>query len=243
MKIDQHRRAAGIRYKGMDNLEVMQEAVNYNRFLRGLVRRFARDTSAVCDFGAGIGTFSTCFDIPRDRVTCIELDPGARTQLRDTGLQAYPELAAVGDDRFSYVFTLNVLEHIEDDLSVVSEFYRVLQPGGRLFVYVPAFQALYSAMDAKIGHHRRYRLRDMTSLLSSVGFRIEKCAYTDALGFFATLAYKWLDKRADGSLNLVVIRYYDRYLFPISRILSLPLARVVGKNLYVCALKPGGPAI
>jgi SAM-dependent methyltransferase len=226
------------RYEGGDNLEAMREAVNYNRFLQDLISRFAVDTTAVLDFGAGIGTFTNNLGIPQSRVACVEPDADARALLAGLGFETHANLSAFVNERFTYIFTLNVLEHIENDRAAVSELYRVLQPGGRLFVYVPAFSLLYSAMDAKVGHYRRYRMKEMTRLLQSAGFHVEKRAYTDALGFFATLVYKMLDSRSNGTLNKAAVRFYDRYLFPFSRVLSLPLAKVLGKNLYVVADKP-----
>lgn len=230
-------RAEDTRYDGGENLEVMREAVNYNRYLRDLVRHFALDTTAVLDFGAGIGTFTDSLGVPPNRVACVEPDTDAQTHLASLGFEVHASLSEVQDERFTYIFTLNVLEHIENDRAVVSELYRVLRPGGRLFVYVPAFDMLYTVMDAKVGHHRRYRMKGMTQLMRSAGFRIEKWAYADALGFFATLAYKILDKRSDGTLNRTAVRVYDRYFFPLSRALSVPLARFLGKNLYVVAGK------
>lgn len=227
-------------YEGGENLEIMLEAKNYNCFLRDLVRRFAVDTSSVLDFGAGIGTFSDSLGIPHSRVTCIETDTNAQAHLSSMGFKAYANLSEIADGSFDYIFTLNVLEHIEDDGTAVSELYRVLKPGGRLFVYVPAFEILYSAMDTKVGHYRRYRIRGMTQLLQSVGFHIDRIAYTDPLGFLATLAYKVLDKNSNGVLNKSTVRFYDRYLFPISRILSLPLSRIIGKNLIAVAERPRG---
>ena len=55
-------------------------------------------------------------------------------------------------------------------------------------VYVPAFNVLYTSMDALVGHHRRYRSSELVTLLERAGFVISKKAYTDVLGFFVTLA-------------------------------------------------------
>ena len=65
--------------------------------------------------------------------------------------------------------------------------YRCLRPGGRFYLYVPAFPLLFSAMDRKVGHHRRYRLAGLTSQLQRAGFRVLRARYADSLGFFATL--------------------------------------------------------
>jgi SAM-dependent methyltransferase len=216
----------------------MQEAENYNAFLRGLIRTFALDTSAVLDFGAGIGDFSGSLDIPPSQVTCIEPDTHAQTYLASQGFETHGNLENIAGDRFTYIFSLNVLEHIEDDNKIVAELYRVIRPGGRIFVYVPAFQVLFSAMDSNVGHYRRYNMRSLTQVMLSAGFTVEKHAYTDALGFFAALVYKIIYRQSDGILNKSSVRFYDRFLFPVSRILSPLLSKVLGKNLYVIAYKP-----
>lgn len=233
-----HRAPARHRHSGGENLEVMQEAEKYNRFLRDLIRRYAGDAPIALDFGAGIGTFSDSLDIPADRMHCVEPDAAARQLLASEGFLPHADLSDVDDACVAYLFTLNVLEHIEDDIGALSEMYRVLEPGGRVFVYVPAFNLLYSSMDSHVGHHRRYRMASLAELMERVGFTIEAKAYTDALGFFATLAYKLVNNREPAPLNRRMVRLYDRYLFPLSRILSVPLARILGKNLFIVATRP-----
>jgi len=224
--------------RGGENLEVMAEARNYNQFLCNLVCRYADGAASVVDFGAGIGTFSGCLDLaPRD-VYCIETEAASREAIVRRGFNAYSDTAELTPGSMPYVFTLNVLEHIEDDAAAVDNLFGLLKPGGRLFVYVPAFNILFTSMDSHVGHHRRYRLRELVRLIEGAGFVVEKSAYTDALGFFATLAFKLFDKPEPAPLNPRLVRFYDRLIFPLSRMLSIPLARVLGKNVYVVARKP-----
>ena len=226
------------RHSGGENLEVMQEAVRYNRYLRDLVRRNAGCASTALDFGAGIGTFSNSVDLPPARIHCVEPDASARDILSDQGFQVHADLSDLDDAAVQYVFSLNVLEHIEDDAAALASLFRVLEPGGRLFLYLPAFDLLFTSMDAHVGHHRRYRLSGIERLLLQAGFDIEKKAYADALGFFATLALKLFDGSEPAPLKPRIVRLYDRYCFPLSRMLSVPFARVLGKNLYVVARRP-----
>lgn len=230
--------AALRRRSGRENLEVMKEAENYNRFLRNLIRRYAGDASTALDFGAGIGAFSNSLDIPSGQVHCVEPDAAARELLASQGLLTHADLSELDDACVAYLFTLNVLEHIEDDSGALADLYRVIEPGGRLFIYVPAFNVLYTSMDSHVGHHRRYRMADLATLLEQAGFLVEKKAYTDALGFFATLAYKFVDDRKPAPLNRRLVRFYDRFLFPLSRLLSVPFAKLLGKNLFIVATRP-----
>ncbi len=225
-------------HTGGENLEVMQEAENYNRFLRSLIRLYAGDAPTALDFGAGIGTFSNSLDIPPGRVHCVEPDAAARELLARKGFLCHADLSDVDDACVAYLFTLNVLEHIEDDIETLAQLYRVLEPGGRLFIYVPAFKLLYSSMDIHVGHLRRYRMAELQKIISRTGFLIEKKAYTDALGFFATLAYRFVSNPKPAPLNRRLVRLYDRYVFPLSRVLSMAFARILGKNLFIVATKP-----
>jgi ubiquinone/menaquinone biosynthesis C-methylase UbiE len=83
---------------------------------------------------------------------------------------------------------LNLLEHISDDTSVLRELARVLRPGGRAVVVVPANPRLYDSYDAYLGHERRYARREVARKASSVGLSTKKRAYVGSLvypGFWA----------------------------------------------------------
>ncbi len=223
---------------GGENLDIMAEAENYNEYLRDLVRRYAGKVESAVDFGAGIGTFSDCLDLAPEHVHCVETEASSRQVIVAKGFNAYENVAQLQQGAIPFVFTLNVLEHIEDDAAALGDLYRLLAPGGRLFVYVPAFPALFTSMDSHVGHHRRYRLRGLVERVEEAGFVVEKSAYTDALGFFATLAFKLFDNPEPDPLNAKLVRFYDRVLCPLSRLLSVPLRRVLGKNVFVVARKP-----
>jgi SAM-dependent methyltransferase len=132
-----------------------------------------------------------------------------------------------------------VLEHIADDAAAVAELYRCLRPGGRLLVYVPAFQVLYSQMDTHVGHFRRYRRKPLVELLGSAGFDVRAAYYVDSLGFLATLVYKLVGDRS-GRVSPGSVGFYDSFVFPLSRLVDGLTLGSFGKNLAVVVAKPGG---
>ena len=228
-------------YTGVDNLEVMTSAPRYLRFLNDSIGKVAgppRPGLRLLDFGAGTGTHA--FDL-RGRgysVSCAEIDDRLRTSLLDAGFDARPTPAAFAGHGFDLVYTMNVLEHIDDDLDALRELHGVLAPGGRLVVYVPALEVLYSSMDRKVGHVRRYRRRPLEELVRGAGFDVERCAYVDSLGFFTTLLYKLVGSR-QGDIDPRTVSLYDAAIFPVSRAIDRITSRALGKNLLLFARRPG----
>ncbi len=229
-------------FEAPDLIEVMEEAVNYNRFLVEELLLWSRDIDGVLDFGAGNGRFASALREARVDVHAIEPDSGLRHKIEAKGIPTYESLDLVEDQRFRGVYNINVLEHLEDDASFLRGFYRCLQPGGRLFVYVPAFQVLFSANDERVGHVRRYTRSVLLRRIREAGFVVEHAGYVDCLGFFAGLAYRYLGNE-DGGLDMRAVRIYDRVIFPMSRFLDRIAWPFFGKNLLVRAIRPPGGAL
>jgi len=223
-------------YTGTENLEVMKEAVNYNRMLIDVVKRHARTGERVLDFGAGVGTFALPMQRDGYAVECVELDDAQRATLAAQGLTVHRTLEGIRDGSVDFVYTLNVLEHIDDDVGALRDIGRTLREDGRLLVYVPAFPVLFTPMDQRVGHLRRYRRHDLRAKVDAAGFDVLRNDYVDSLGFLATLVYRMTGSRS-GAIDRGALRAYDRYVFPMSRRLDLALRHVIGKNLLLTARK------
>ena len=89
----------------------------------------------------------------------------------------------LADEQFELVTAFDTIEHIPDDLAAVRECFRVLKPGGRMFVSVPAWQFLYSHQDRVVHHHRRYTTGRLRALFVRGGFEVEKASYINFLLF------------------------------------------------------------
>lgn len=223
-------------YTGVDNLEVMQEAANYNRYLLDTVRKHAPPRARVLDFGAGSGQFAAPLKAQGLDVTALEPDQLLQQRLRAQGLRVVSDAQELPDSSFDYIYTLNVLEHIEDDAAVLRDLHAKLTAHGKLLIYVPAFQVLYTSMDAKVGHVRRYTRGSLTQRVTAAGFRIEHVAYADSIGYFATLLFKLIGNK-NGHVSLTALKLYDRAVFPLSRGLDLLVQRWFGKNLLLTCRK------
>jgi SAM-dependent methyltransferase len=222
-------------YTGLDVLTALDEAApNYNALLVELILRTAEGRRRMLDFGAGIGTFSNLLRKRGVEVACVETDAYLADLLAREGFTTFRDLSEVPEQSFEFIFSLNVLEHIADDRAVLRKLATKLAPGGRLLVYVPAFRILWTALDDKLKHYRRYRRSDLEALLHSARLRVHKSRYVDSLGFFATLLVRvFAPKQAE--LTRRAIAFYDAYLIPASKALDTFLGRWFGKNVYVVA--------
>ena len=228
-------------FAGADNLEVMREARRYNAFLAGQVTSLAPEGGRILDFGAGSGTITRLVAqaLPGGpgAIACVEPDPALRRRLEASGFAAVPRLEEAGSGRFDFAYTLNVLEHIEDDAAALRSLRDALRPGARLYIYVPAFMVLFSAMDERVGHRRRYRRAQLETLCRASGLRVERSRYVDSLGFAASLLLRLAGSRS-ATLEPRLVRFYDRVVFPVSRVLDRLVGAFVGKNIALVASRP-----
>jgi methyltransferase family protein len=113
-----------------------------------------------------------CIGRTRDRrCTCRPfrgVDPVICARLEDAGLPP-ASVAAAG--------MYDVLEHVEDEINALRQVHRLLCPGGRLFLTVPAYRWLFSADDTMAGHFRRYKIRSLGHAAVGGGFRMEYATY------------------------------------------------------------------
>ncbi|MET0421686.1 MAG: class I SAM-dependent methyltransferase [Acidimicrobiia bacterium] len=232
--------STGPDYTGVDNLEMMEVAQKYLAHLRGRVTYTldAPGTQRVLDFGAGSGTMARALRDEGYRVSCLEPDPLLLGMLTDSGFECGDDLATLrGADGFDAAYSMNVLEHIDDDVAALRGIFDALKPGGRLTIYVPAFPILFTAMDEKVGHVRRYKKPGLTAAVSAAGFTVDSCQYVDSLGFLAALVYKAIGNR-DGDLDERALSLYDSYAFPVSLAIDHVTKSLAGKNLLVYARRP-----
>jgi SAM-dependent methyltransferase len=221
-------------YTGKEELDNMALMVRYNQSIIHLIKKYMGDPDSILDFGAGIGTLAEFFD--KKKIICLEIDQDQQRVLKNKGFKVVSDLERIANDSMSFVYSSNVLEHIEDDNKVVHDLYEKVTPKGRILFYVPAFPLLYSSMDKRVGHFRRYTKERLRKVVEQAGFTIEYVGYRDCLGFFATLLYKLIGSR-EGTTSKKSLLIYDRFLFPFSHLLDHVFSSFVGKNIVIVARK------
>ena len=226
-------------YTGFSELEVLEKSVcNYNNFIvKIFFRHLSNSGSTILEFGAGIGTLAMIFSELRNdlEIHCYELDVKQLKIIKQRGLKTVSHLGF--EDHFDYVYTSNVLEHIENDIEALSQINTVLTPSGKIGIYVPANKYLYSHIDKKLKHFRRYSKKELISKVRSCGFTVECCYFVDSLGVFAWLFFKIFKIGIDSSGSKLLL-IYDRLIWPISKFLdNLGLKYLFGKNLVLLGSK------
>lgn len=83
------------------------------------------------------------------------------------------------DNSFDLAALLDTVEHIPDEFGVFQECRRVLKPGGKLVVTVPAFMWLWSYNDEINAHQRRYTAPELQQKLEISGLRVRRISYNN----------------------------------------------------------------
>ena len=128
------------------------------------------------EIGSGLGDYAASWiEAGQSHVTVSDADPSRHALLQDR-FAAEPRVTVVELDvfepysgRHSAMVALNVLEHIEDDTAALAAAHRLLRPGGRVVMFVPAFPIAMSPFDRAVGHFRRHRRPSLRAAYERAG--------------------------------------------------------------------------
>lgn len=174
----------------------------------------------------------------------IDLDPRGLTP--GSGVCASALALPFRDATFDIVGAFDVIEHCEPEGQALGELARVLAPGGRLLVSVPAYQWAWSDHDVRAGHYRRYTLPRLVAAVEEAGFTVRRCTYgfTGVFPLFAAdrVARRLRRRRGDTTPGLPkVSRAMDRLLSGLSALEARALRRhdlPFGSSIFLAAEKP-----
>lgn len=221
-------------------LERLDEATNFTRWVGEEIRPLVRGRAL--EIGCGAGTYTELLLRWCDSVVAVDLDPGfaAMTERRFAGETRLSVIE--GDARrlpdlgpFDTIIMLDVLEHIEDDVAMLADLRDRLQPAGRLVLKVPAMPVLYGALDAAIGHHRRYTKASLAGAAARAGLTLTQCR---AFNLAAAPGW-WINGRLLKRTHPpeTQLRLYDR-LVPAFRFLDRLTGPPLGASLIAALARP-----
>jgi SAM-dependent methyltransferase len=142
------------------------------------------DRARILDAGCGSGR--NMVELARHgAVTGVELSGPSVQLARDRSVGEVLEGSVMEmpfeDGAFDLTVSLDVIEHLEDDVAALKELRRVTKPGGALLVTVPAYQWLWSGHDEINHHHRRYNRRTLLQAAERGGWQLERAAHFNSL--------------------------------------------------------------
>jgi len=130
-----------------------------------------------CDTGFVISGIATAF--PALELEASEFfEDGlvfARQRLPHCRFRQLDATAMAEDNAYDCIGSFDVIEHIDADERVLSNFYRALRTGGFLLLTVPQHPWLWSAADSYAHHVRRYTVQEKRRKVLHAGFQIDYC--------------------------------------------------------------------
>ena len=166
---------------GSHILHSLERAQNFNRWMADAIEPHVG--ARVLEIGAGIGNI-TIWLLPRDHYLASDINPHYLDYLKNLAIgKPYLKVARIDLEdpacfapwlgQFDTVVCLNVLEHVRDPLIALRNMHSALAPGGRVVLYVPQGQRLYSSLDEVLGHRCRYSKEMLAGELRETGFELE----------------------------------------------------------------------
>lgn len=159
----------------------------FMHLLRHRLRRQDRTGRTALDLGCGMGGMLEELGEFAETVLGSDIEPEALAHCKDRGFtrvfQASGESLPFDDASLDLITAFDTIEHIPQEPETLAECARILKPGGRMMISVPAYQFLYSHQDKVVHHQRRYTAGDLKRRLRAAGLEPEKVTYFNVLLF------------------------------------------------------------
>lgn len=151
--------------------------------LRRCVQEFVGTPDRVLDVGSADGPSVRWLRHDGLR-TALDIDPRG---LEPNDVCGSALALPFADDSFDVVAAFDVIEHLDPEAQGLSEVARVLRPGGRFLMSVPAYQWAWTHFDDQNHHHRRYTRRRARQAVERSGLDVLRVTYAFAgtFPFFA----------------------------------------------------------
>jgi SAM-dependent methyltransferase len=118
----------------------------------------------------------------------------ARQRLPQCRFRLLDAIAMTDQNAYDCIGSFDVIEHIDADECVLSNFNKALRHGGYLLLTVPQHPWLWSSADDYAHHVRRYTVQELRRKVLHAGFKIEYCTSLVCL-LFPLMVFQRLSSR------------------------------------------------
>ena len=170
-------------------------------YLNGIIKTYISSPAPVkvCEIGCGTGGNLEILSA-LGALDALELNDEARyfseKKALAKNIRVYP--GSLPDDipltdQYDAVFSLDVIEHIDNDDEALLALHKLVAKGGKLVLSVPAYMWLWSGHDEANHHRRRYTKKQLIALVESAGFRVVYASYFNTILFPLAVAKRLLE--------------------------------------------------
>jgi glycosyltransferase involved in cell wall biosynthesis/phospholipid N-methyltransferase len=209
---------------GAEILGRLNRAPRFTCWMADVILPFVGDR--VLEIGAGTGNMSLhlmprasywATDVNAHYVDYLVSMKTSRPYMRVAQTDAIDGETYPRGQGFDTVVSLNVVEHLEDDLGTLRNIRNALEDGGRAIILVPCGPRLYGTLDEVLGHRRRYTEEQLVDVSQRAGFRVERVLKFNRPGVIGWwLNGKILRRRAFGLAQMRLLNL----LTPLFRLLD-----------------------
>lgn len=223
------------------------------RITRAILNKWYRpgSNSSILDAGCGTGAGMSTYLADYGKVTGIDISPIALEFCRKRNLTSL-SLGSVMEipfqsDGFDLVTSFDVLYEraVTNDSTAISEFFRILRPGGLVLIRLPAYDWLRGQHDVIIHTARRYRASQVEKLLKDNGFRLVHISYANTFLFPLAVVKRLLERffspasaSSDLSVNVGIFNGLFKHILGSEAFLATRVGLPVGLSVIALGQKP-----
>jgi 2-polyprenyl-3-methyl-5-hydroxy-6-metoxy-1,4-benzoquinol methylase len=177
-----------------------------SRIVRRIIEQYGnlKPGDTILDIGCGTGAILKELS-EKYNVVGIDMSPLAVEYSKKRGLEHVYQMTAeeFPRDKFNVkaALLLDVIEHIDDDISVLNAAREIVGPEGRVIITVPAYPWMWSAHDVLHHHKRRYTAESLRAALAKAGLEPVKFTFYNTLLFPLAAAKKFMDRKKEASVS------------------------------------------
>ena len=220
------------------DLELLYDAIWYQQWV---LEALGPIRGTVVEVGAGNGNLTRWLAMRAKKVIAVEPHPELADRIEHHRIEGVELLRrrveeVVGEIQADMAVSMNVLEHIEDDLAALIAIKQLAKPGGTVAVLVPAHRLLYGKLDERYHHLRRYSRRDVRDLFTRAGIELDRVRYFNPVGGIGWFVFAKLLGRT--KLSRSSVKLAEKVALPVGRFLERFHIHPFGQSVIAVGRRP-----